>query len=110
MALSNIGDGLADELFSAELKKVLTNIADPRTGATATREIVITVKVKPDEQREVGGVEIKSSAKLAPIAGKKALVYFSRDDDGNVRATTTNPKQMELAIDFAKKQEELRSS
>ena len=105
--LNNIGDGLAGDLFQHELTKVLDNIADPRTSATAAREITITIKIKPDNEREVGEAEIKTKTKLAPTAGKKALLFFARDDDGNVKMTTSNPHQEELGLDFAKKQEEL---
>lgn len=105
--LQNIGDGLADDLFQHELRKVLENIADPRTAATAPREISITIKIKPDNERMVGEAEIKTKTKLAPTAGKKAFLFFGKDDEGEVRMTTSNPKQEELGLDFAKKQKEL---
>ena len=105
--LANIGDGLADDLFRLELDKVLKNIANPKTSATAAREINISLKIKPDDQREMGTIEINSKAKLAPISGKKALLFFSKDDDGKVRATTANPKQETLGLEFAAAQEKI---
>ena len=94
--LHTLGNGLAAQKFQDEFEKVLENIADRRTKGTAKREIKLTFVVVPDEGREVGVVEVKSECKLAPIPAKKTMMYFTNDNEGPV-ATTSDPKQMELA-------------
>ena len=40
--LSNLGNGAAKELFERELDRVLKDILDPNTEATAQREIYVS--------------------------------------------------------------------
>jgi hypothetical protein len=41
VSLETLGQGAAIELFSEELRKVLENVLDPNTKATATRSVTL---------------------------------------------------------------------
>ena len=66
VTLGNLGDGAAIEKFNDELQKVLDNIIDPNTKADMVREIVLKVRLKPDENRNVAAISIVCGCKLAP--------------------------------------------
>ena len=95
VTLETLADGAAAELFQSELGKVLRNIADPNTDATAVRTVTLTVTFKPDEEREVGDVAVKATAKLAGLKGAKTRVYFGRHQ-GELVASELNVKQGSL--------------
>lgn len=98
VTLNNIADGAALELFQSELDAVLRNIQDPNTDAKQKRVIVLEVTFLPDEEREVGEVRVKVSAKLAGLRGAKTRVFFGRHR-GQLVATEYNPKQAGLFDD-----------
>ena len=59
-------DGEMLEALEIELQKALDNIADERTEAEKTREIILKIKIKPDEERGLADVIVEVSSKLAP--------------------------------------------
>jgi len=95
VTLTSLADGAAAELFQSELDKLLRNIQDPNTDATATRTVTLQVTFAPDEDREKGEVRIKASSKLAGLKGAKTEVYFGRHQ-GQLVATEFNPRQAGL--------------
>ena len=69
VSLTNLGEGAAIELFNEELQKVLDNIVDPNTKPKQAREVVLRVKITPDEERDIGDIEITCISKPAPAKG-----------------------------------------
>jgi len=67
MSLTSLGEGAAVEMFDTELQNCLDNIMDPNTPATQIREINLKVKIKPDEDRQIGEISIKCLTKFAPV-------------------------------------------
>lgn len=65
MSLENLGDGAAIEMFNDELQKILDNIVDPNAQAKKDRKIVLTVTIKPDEDRQIGDILIECQGKTA---------------------------------------------
>ncbi len=65
LSLSNLKSGAAVEMFDDELKRVLTNIQDVNTDPKTVRELTLTVKIKPSEDREFGAVSMEVKSKLA---------------------------------------------
>jgi hypothetical protein len=92
VSLISLSNGAGVEMFNRELEKVLENICDPNTKATAAREITLKVTFKPNEDREVGVVDISSSAKLAPVKSVGTMVYIGKKS-GRFVATENNPRQ-----------------
>jgi len=74
------------------LDKVLQNIGDPNTDAEATRTITLKIKIKPDENRELAGVQIDAESKLAPHRPVGTSVFVGKKD-GRVVAVENNPRQ-----------------
>lgn len=95
VTLVSIGEGAMVELFDIELEKVLRNIADVNTDPTQAREITLKVRIKPDEDRAVGGVKIVASSKLASNKGAATLIYMGKRGNQFV-AVENNPKQSAL--------------
>jgi hypothetical protein len=93
--LENINSGVANELFQAELEKVLENIADPNTPPEAKRKITIDFEITPNEQRSNAEMVVTSSSKLAKYKPSKSFVQLSYDGS-TVSAYVTDPKQGEL--------------
>lgn len=69
------------ELFDHELEKVLGNIADINADPKAPREI--TLKIKPDEDRSFGPVEIYCTSRLAPLSKVTSRIFFARGGGKN---------------------------
>jgi hypothetical protein len=78
VTLTNLADGAAVELFQEALSSVLRNIAEPNTDAKTVREISLKVRIKPNEERQVGDVLLSTAVKLASLKGVHALVYIGR--------------------------------
>ena len=95
VTLETLADGAAAELFQSELDKVLRNIQDPNTDATAVRKVTLEVTFAPDEEREMGNVKVKATSRLAGLKGAETRVFFGRHQ-GQLVATEWNPKQAGL--------------
>jgi hypothetical protein len=93
LTLSSLGGGAVEEMFQEELFRVLKNIADPNTPAEVVREIRLQVKIKPNKAREVGGVVVVPSSKLAPMRHFDTTIYMGRHK-GLLIAHEDNPKQL----------------
>jgi hypothetical protein len=87
--------GVLEEKFNAALGRVVKDIADPAKAAEATREIVIRLKLKPDDQRASVIMESDIDAKLARSKPTKSFVLVSLGDEGPV-AKVSNARQMTL--------------
>lgn len=72
------GGALAEQL-NAELSKVLENIADPNTDSKTKRKVTLTLTFKPDEDRELSVVDIKTQAKLASPRPLSTKIIIDRD-------------------------------
>lgn len=58
------GGDLVPRLNDA-LQKLAENVLDPSTKATAPRKITLTITMKPDDNRDMGSVELGIAVKLA---------------------------------------------
>jgi hypothetical protein len=77
--LSNIGNGVANELFQHELEKVLANIDDVNSSPTDVRKITLEVLIKPSQNREMGEVKVKCFSKLAGIKPAVSSLFFFKN-------------------------------
>jgi len=95
--MENLGGGIGPKLFAKGLEKVLESIADAGTSAVKERKIVMTFTFKADEERQGVSVKVGMDAKLVQVAEKSAIAFLSKDGEGDLHMTTSDPKQMELA-------------
>jgi hypothetical protein len=95
VSLSNLGRGAAGELFEQAMARALENIRDPNTDHKTAREITLRVKIKPDEGRATGQVELSVSTKLAGVKPFKTNMFIG-EERGVVVAYESDPKQFGL--------------
>lgn len=101
VSLETLGGGSHDhmsaavELFNLEFQRVLDNCLDPNTKATEKRQVQLTVKIKPDEDRESCMVEIHATSKLAAIRPYPTNIFLGKDGDRAV-AVEHDPKQRNI--------------
>lgn len=99
VTLANLGDGAALEQFQAAFDEVLRNVADINTDPEQRRSVALTVSIVPNEDREIGEMQIKVSTKLAGTKPVKTTVFIVRHA-GQVIAVEQNPKQLALGMDL----------
>ena len=59
--------GAIAEITDYEVERVVANIMDPNTNATAKRKITITLTFAPDDYRQQIGMDAQAKTTLAPI-------------------------------------------
>lgn len=96
--LATVGNGDAPKLFNAEVKKVLDNIMDKATNASAKREITMKFEFCPTDDRDNGFIHISCSSKVAPPVGASGLFYV-RNMGGKITGYTRDPEQTEMFND-----------
>ncbi len=94
--LDTVNEGALREAFDIELKKVLANISDVNTPATATREITMKLKFKPQSDRTEMGTTFTIACKLASIEPHCGRLFMGRDKDGNLYGFQDDPRQQVL--------------
>ena len=84
LTLSNLAGGALNERFSEELAKVIRNINDPNTDATAKRKIVITVVLAPNATRDIVSAKFDTKSTLAPSYSIGTSMFVGREGDKTV--------------------------
>lgn len=95
VTLVSLGQGAALEKFQDTLDRVLENILDPNTKATAVRSVTLTVTFKPDEDRSFANAVIDVKGKLAPPKPVGTAIYIGKRG-GLAVATERDARQMKL--------------
>ena len=93
---ASVNDGAMPQGFGIELQKVLANIADINTPATATRSLTLQLVFKPHSDRTVIETEFICSSKIAPIETHKAKIFMGFTENGDPIAFDGDPRQMIL--------------
>lgn len=78
LSLDTLLGGEAIAKFQMEMQRALDNVVDPNTVATAKREIVLKLIIKPDDSRRVAEATIEVSAKLASVRPIKTQLFIDR--------------------------------
>jgi hypothetical protein len=102
--LNNVACGQAPDLFERELQRVLANIAADEMPATAVRTITLEFKFRPENDRSAIITTVNAKSKLAEASGVAGLMY-AVNDDGELKASNSNPKQLTLTGQLAAAQE-----
>ena len=93
VSLETLGQGAAVELFADELKKVLANVLDPNTKASAKRSVTLTLEIKPDEDRSFAHTSLEVKSKLAPTKPVGVPIYIGQHA-GEAVATERDSRQL----------------
>lgn len=82
LTLEDIRKGAILEQFNYELMQLANNSLDPNTDATRARKVQLTIKIKPDKDREVGKLEATIKTDFAPQSAVETNISFGHDSDG----------------------------
>jgi hypothetical protein len=96
LSFSNLGCGAAKEQFDDALAEVLENIQDPNTEAKSVREIVLKVRIAPDERRLEAAIDISVVKKLAPTKPYPSRIFIGKSVGGRPEAREVNANQADL--------------
>ena len=83
-----------------EMNRLVENILDPNTKATAVRKMTLTIKLAPDDRRENIVVSFEVKPSLAPTTPIVTSLYMAGEDSCGVpqvvEMTPQIPGQMNL--------------
>lgn len=82
--------GAIEERIDYEMSKLIDNILDENTKATAPRTLTITVKLVPDDKRETIQVNASAKSTLAPTNPVATALYIGKQN-GEVCAVEMTP-------------------
>jgi hypothetical protein len=80
-------DGGVEERFNDALAKVWENVYDPNTEARKAREVVMKVKIIPNERRDSCDFRVDVVPKLAPPVSLSQTVMLNIGTNGEIVAT-----------------------
>ena len=81
-SLIDMANGAIKERLDYEMGRVINNISDPNTKATAKRTITVKITLEPDEERQHVEVSATASSTLAALHPvKTALALMGRMTD-----------------------------
>lgn len=86
-SLSDLMDGGVEERFNDALDKVWANVFDPNTNPTATRELTLKIKIRPNERRDSCDFRVDVVPKLAAMNSLTQTVMLELRGDGRIIAT-----------------------
>lgn len=86
-SLSDLMDGGVEERFNAVLDEVWQNVFNPNTDPRKPREVVMRVKIIPNERRDSCDFRVDVNPKLAPYVGLSQTVMLNINADGQIIAT-----------------------
>lgn len=87
--------GAIQERCDYEIAKILENILDPNTSATAARKLTITLTLKPDDTRKNIAVGVVAKSTLSPT-NPVTTSLFVADEDTIVEMVPQVPGQLDL--------------
>lgn len=98
-SILQMGRGAFAERADYEMHRVIDNILDPNTKATAKRKITLTLEMVPDEERSQISVVVTAKSTLAPTNPAGTTLFVSADANGEmvvVEAVPQVPGQMAI--------------
>lgn len=81
-SLLRMAGGAFEERMDREMSRVIDNILDPNTKATAKRKITMEFEITPDENRETFRVIVTAKAKLAALTPVGTTLCVTSDGNG----------------------------
>ena len=84
LSLATLKGGAAIEQFDEALQRVLENVVDPNTKATAKRIVTLKLTVVPDEERELLGLTVSVKESMAPAVDLSSRAWIAHTRNGVV--------------------------
>ena len=83
-SIMSMAHGAFEERVDYEMDKVIQNILDPNTKATAKRKITLTIELTPDDERRTIGVQVTAKSTLAATNPVATALYVPSDGNGEL--------------------------
>lgn len=99
-SILQMGQGAFAERADYEMSRVIDNILDPNTKATAKRKITVTLELVPNEERTQISVNVTAKATVAPTNPATTTLFVTGDENGElavVEAVPQVPGQMTMS-------------
>lgn len=92
--LNKIADGALREKVDLAMQEIGRNILDPNTDPKKSRKLVISIDLKPDEQREIVAMSTQVKTSLAPQipVASKIIVGDAGDGTTEIRELLSGAK------------------
>ena len=87
--------GAIQERADYEITKILENILDPNTSATAARKLTLTLTLKPDDTRQNIAVGVVAKSTLAATNSVTTSLYVA-DEETIVEMVPQVPGQLDM--------------
>ena len=84
--------GGIEEVVNREVDRVICNVMDPSTKATAKRKIVLTLTFEPDETRGRLDLDVQAKSTLAPIVPIKTALCITKGRGGELLMAEMMPQ------------------
>lgn len=101
-SIMSMARGAFEERVDYEMDKVIQNILDPNTKATAKRKITLTIELTPDDERRTIGVSVTAKSTLAATNPVATALYVTSDGNGELVVAEMVPQvpgQMNMAVE-----------
>lgn len=83
-SIMRMARGAFEERVDYEMDKVIQNILDPNTKATAKRKITLTIELTPDDERRQIQVSVTAKSTLAATNPVATSLYVTGDSNGEL--------------------------
>lgn len=84
--------GAIEERVDLEMSKIIDNILDPNTQATAKRKLTLTFELKPDDARQTISIASTVKSNLVPTNPVATSLFITGEDgSGEVTAVEMVP-------------------
>lgn len=81
-SIMQMARGAFQERVDYEMTRVIDNILDPNTKATAKRKITLTIELVPDDERENIAVAVTAKSTLASTNPVTTALFIARGRNG----------------------------
>lgn len=101
-SIMSMARGAFEERVDYEMDKVIQNILDPNTKATAKRKITLTIELTPDDERRTIGVSVTAKSTLAATNPVATALYVTSDGNGELVVAEMVPQvpgQMNMDVE-----------
>ena len=91
-SIMQMARGAFNERVDYEMEKVISNILDHNTKATAKRKITLTIELVPDDDRRQIAVNVTAKSTLAPTNPVGTALYVTNDEQGELAVVEMVPQ------------------
>ena len=92
-SIMRMARGAFEERVDYEMDKVIQNILDPNTKATAKRKITLTIELTPDDERRQIQVSVTAKSTLAATNPVATSLYVTGDGNGELVSSAYRPRR-----------------